>query len=168
MEPLFENRHIRNKAMFQEFGRYSMLHNPATIIFSICTVALLHLTVSDWFANETLSINYLFYICILWGSFIFVYYRSVDLSVKRELELNHGQPMEQHFFVNEDGFTAQGPSGGTTEVSFDTIKKVRQTKHLILLCTKTKLFWAFPKQTFTKGTPEEFLAFLKAKGFRVK
>ncbi|MGI6745062.1 MAG: hypothetical protein ACOX45_02610 [Acutalibacteraceae bacterium] len=43
-----------------------------------------------------------------------------------------------------------------------------QTKNLILLRSEANLVYIFCKDTFSKGTPDEFLTFLSKKGLKVK
>ena len=50
------------------------------------------------------------------------------------------------------------------ELPYDKVKKIAQTKSLIILRSQANFWYILPKNTFTKGTAEEFLAFLKSKG----
>ena len=67
--------------------------------------------------------------------------------------------------INEKGnFTI----GGADTVEFNKIKNAIQTKNYILLRSKANLIYIFCKDTFTVGTKEEFVSFLRAKGIKVK
>ena len=43
-----------------------------------------------------------------------------------------------------------------------------QTKNLILLKSRANLIYILRKDTFTKGTKDDFIAFLRSKGIKVK
>lgn len=49
-----------------------------------------------------------------------------------------------------------------------TIVKAVQTENLILLRSKANLIYIFRKDTFIKGTHEEFIMFLRGKGIKIK
>jgi hypothetical protein len=53
-------------------------------------------------------------------------------------------------------------------MTFDKIKGAVQTKNLILLRTKANMIWIFRKDSFSVGSKEEFISFLKNKGIKVK
>ena len=69
--------------------------------------------------------------------------------------------------VTEDGIESYNTGNeNKMQISYDKIKKVIKTKHYYLLKSKAKLCWAFKKDGFTTGNPEEFLSFLRNKGFK--
>ena len=74
-------------------------------------------------------------------------------------------PIDQHLIVTENALTGS-TSTGSADLSFEHIKKVRQSRNLIILYTKAKQAFVFPKAAFTRGTAAEFLAFLKTKGIK--
>lgn len=45
---------------------------------------------------------------------------------------------------------------------------VDKTKNLILLQSKASLIYIFRKDTFTKGTTDDFVIFLRSKGIKIK
>lgn len=49
------------------------------------------------------------------------------------------------------------------KTALNDIKKINVSKNLILLRSSAKLVYIFPKEHFTKGTPEEFIEFIKSK-----
>lgn len=166
MEPLFENRYIRDRSLMKDFYRRSMLMSPAAIILYLACLYCLWNTIEILYLADFFYPGYLLLAVFVLGLVWFGYRRNVNLTLKRDLELNNGQPIAQHIVVTEQGFTAHGING-SQEVTFNTIKKVRKTRKLILLITNARLVWVFPKASFTRGTPDEFLAFLKTKGFKV-
>ncbi|MBR2715543.1 MAG: YcxB family protein [Ruminococcus sp.] len=79
-----------------------------------------------------------------------------------------GGPATIKSFVTEDSVRALAPSGGTNEVAYNNVRRAIQTENLIFLQTKANLLYVFLKDGFTLGTAEEFIAFLKSKGIKVK
>ena len=59
-------------------------------------------------------------------------------------------------------------SGAVNKMELSSIKKVVQTKNLILVFTKARLVWILRKDTFGDRSKEEFLAFLRGKGLKIK
>ena len=165
MEPLFENRHIRDEAMFREFFRRTQLLSPVYILSYLCCGYLLFNFVFVWIAFGYFEPYLPLFATGLLGFYWLLYRRNIKLTMNRELEMSNGKPLEQRLVVTENCFIGYAPTS-SMEIPFDNVKKVRQSKNLILVCTKAKQAFVFPKATFTKGTPEEFLAFLKSKGIK--
>ena len=165
MEPLFENHYIRDEAMFREFFRRTQLLSPASIIGYLCCGYLLFNFIVAWAVLGYFELYLLLFAAGLLGFYWLLYRRSIKLTMNRELEMSSGKPLEQRLVVTEDCFIGYAPTS-SVEIPFDSVKKVLQTRNLILVCTKAKQAFVFPKATFTKGTPEEFLAFLKSKGIK--
>ena len=88
------------------------------------------------------------------------YFRMVKTQVKRDLECNNGQELTVRMGVTTHAIITYYTNGATSQVGLLQVQKVVKTKNLILLMTHAKIFYIFPKSTFTKGTAREFLQFL--------
>jgi hypothetical protein len=86
--------------------------------------------------------------------------------LKRDRELFDGE-ISISTVVTDQYLESIAPDG-TVKLSFDKIKKARQTKNLILLHTKTNLTFIFRKDGFTQGSVDEFKAFIRSKGIKIK
>lgn len=167
MEILFENCYVRNRALAKEIYRYYYFRRKVVVA-----------------CNALLLLSFLINLLILifehtcnWGIFIFVplflvfqiycYYRQVNLMVKRDDEV-HGKEVSVKTIVTNDYIQSTASTGAVIDLKYDKIKNSVQTKNLILLRTRTNLFYIFRKDTFTKGSKDDFIAFLTGKGIKVK
>lgn len=175
MNPLFEVRYVQDKALLQSFYRRIILRSPIAIfsyVFSaICLInigkvllAIQFVEVSGW---QTSIAYYLVIIAILLGIQWFTYHQRVKMVLNQELELNQGMLMQRRIVVTESSITVH-IQDNPQELSFASFRKVYETKTLILLITKAKQACIFPKASFILGTPEEFLTFLRSKGFQIR
>ena len=96
-----------------------------------------------------------------------LYHLSLNRTLKRDLEML-GKPADGTFKVTNDSIIGEGANGAVTETSFDNMKSAAQTKNLIILRTKANLLFIFRKDGFSIGTKEDFVAFLKNKGIKVR
>jgi len=87
--------------------------------------------------------------------------------VKRDAEV-HGKEISVETIVTDAFIQNTATTGAVNKLEYDKIRNVVQTKNLILLRSKANLIYIFRKDTFTKGTKDDFIAFLKVKGFKVK
>ena len=166
MEPLFEIRYTRDEALFREFFRRTQLMSPIYIFAYLYSAHCLFNFLFYWFVTGDWSQIYLIALpCGLLGYLWYLYQRSIRITLNRDLESNGGKPIDQHLIVTENAITGSTPTG-SADLSFERIKKVRQSKNLIILYTKAKQAFVFPKAAFTRGTAAEFLAFLKTKGIK--
>ena len=167
MESLFENRYIRNEAIFLEFYRRFRLLSPSWIFgYLLCAFSLYNFIIC-WITYDFYDLTYLVGPALVPGVAWYVYRRDAKIALRREIEINGVNPVANHIVVTECGISSHYPNS-SAGLSFTSIKKVRQSKNLIYLTTKAKITWIIPKATFTKGTADEFLTFLKSKGFKVR
>lgn len=166
MEILFENTYVRNKEMAKEIYRYYFFRRKGMIIlYILCSLAL----ISD-IVNAIFEDGSGWYSCIiiplLLLYIIISYFRTVNLTVKRDAEI-HGKEITTDAIVTEDYIQNTLSTGAVISVEYSKIKKAAQTKNLILLFSDANLIYIFRKDGFTKGTTDEFIAFLKSKGIKV-
>ncbi len=171
MEVLFKNTYTRDKKLITEYCRHAMYKSPSTIV-GYCLIAFLIVDcvfmVMLQKSVEWLTI-YAFIIAVF-GIAVIAWQcrRSIKLILRRDLEVNHGKPMDITVIVTNDGIGIRNDTAEQT-ISFDSVKKkVYQSKNLIYLTTNAKLAIIFDKNSFEIGSAEELLAFLRAKGFKIK
>lgn len=98
---------------------------------------------------------------------LYCYFRQVNAVVKRDEEV-HGNEIAVETIVTEEYIQSTAATGAVNKLGYDKIRYAVQTKNLILLRSKANLIYIFRKDTFTKGTLDDFVTFLKAKGIKVK
>lgn len=167
MEILFENRYVRNKAFAKEFYRYYYFQKPSlaiaysVILFSFLSSILLAVFwgIYNWFVFIFVPLLFLFQ--------FYRYFYQVNIMLKRDQELAGGE-ITVHVIATEDFIQNTTSSDAINRLEYDKIKVVEQTKNLILLRSKANLVCIFLKNSFLKGTEEEFIGFLKGMGLKVK
>lgn len=163
MDSLFENKYIRSKELVKEVTRSLILKSPAFIVLYV--IMSLCLIINIWSSAITgeYDITIPVYVIVFAICLAVIYMSNSSRIIKADNELNGGQPMEISSVVTEDGIKCTCSNGSVNDIAFASIKKVRSTKNIVFIVTKAKLSYIFPKDSFTKGTADEFEAFLKSK-----
>lgn len=164
MEILFENRYIRDKAFAKEFYRYYYFEKSSLITFyGVLLLTGILLAVFEkiylWFVLTFVPVFFAFQ--------FYRYFHQINIMLKQDRKLDGGG-VTIHGIATEDFIQSATSSGEFKRVHYDAIQYMKQTKDLILLYSKEESVFIFAKNSFEKGTEEEFIAFLKAKGIRVK
>ena len=167
METLFENSYVRDEKMLKEIYKYLFFKRKSMIvsyiILLLCFLANLLMALFDGFFNYFILIFIPLFLAIRF----FTYIRTVKIVLKRDAEMHDNEILIEAIATNE--FIQNTASNGSViKLEYDKIKRVTQTKEFILLLSKAKLIYIFKKDAFTKGTPEDFIVFLKNKGIKVK
>ena len=166
MEAIFENVCVRNREVTKEiYGYYFFRRNGVVVAYVI--LGLLFLTNLVMFFHDRESYS--------WGLFVFIflffvfqisrYYNTVKTTVMRFEEI--GQILIKTT-VTDECVCITAPDGASGKLEYCNVNKAIQTKNLIILETKAKLFYVFAKDGFTKGSKEDFVAFLQSKGIKIK
>jgi len=166
MEPLFELKDRFSEKDTSIIYSYIYFWRPARIVLNILLilyVAILALIVS----NGILFFVAVMVIYYLW--MYFLYRRDIKRSVLARKELYGDQYDAEStvIFTDEMGRSAADGREGIM-IRYDTIKRVLSLKKHILIHSKAGNVFLFRKDSFTVGTAEEFLAFLKSKGVKVR
>ncbi len=167
MEILFQNTYTRNKALLKEV--YQLYYFKRKIIIALDIFFLLAFLGNLVIAVFEKTYNWEAWIVSLVFFFVqfFCYFRAVKTIIARDKEL-HGKEIEVQTVVTDEGIKITTSTGTTNHIDFAKIKKVYQTKNLILLQTQAKLVCIFRKESFSVGDKDSFLAFLRSKGISVK
>ena len=113
----------------------------------------------NWIAFVLLPLYFLFQ--------PYCYVNQVNTMVKRDSEVHETEISVETIITNEY-IQNTASNGAVNKLEYDKIKSATQTKNLILLRSKANLIYIFRKDTFTKGTKDEFVVFLASKGIKVK
>ena len=170
MPVLFESSHSMTKDFYKEifsfyhFQRHSKIIQLIVIILFVAL--MLWLTILDSFKSPIFYIALGLWVFILVLHF-FTYFLQVNLTVKRNAELSKNAPITVTIAAAENSLKFNTSLGTNVEVDFSAIKKTFQSKNYIVLVSSNNLMYAFRKDNFTVGNCEDFLKFLRAKGYKI-
>ena len=115
-------------------------------------------------------VNYFIPVILLgfiWALVIIRPFRTTNIQYQRALELNNGKLPTVKMTVSKDGIDVFHPNtGANSHITYASIKKMIKTKNYFVLITTAKLGISFKKDSFTKGSAEEFLVFFRDMGYK--
>lgn len=159
MDTLFENRYTRTKEIMREYCGYMFFRRPS---MRICDLLLVFFVVSSILLGSSPVIAVV--LLLTAAAQVLAYVYTPAAMQKRDAEAASGGTITVESAATDDLLRFQVSNGAAQELPYAKMKKVVQTKRLILINSEAKLWYILPKDTFTKGTAEDFLAFLKTKG----
>lgn len=166
MESLFENSYVRNKELAQEIYRYYYFQRKFLVACYIIISLSFFANVLMIIFENTVNWGILAFVPLFFFFQIYCYFRQVNTMVKRDIEV-HGKEISVETIVTDDFIQNKASTGAVNKLELNRIKNAAQTKNLILLRSKANLIYIFRKDTFTKGSKDDFIAFLKTKGIKV-
>ena len=149
---------------------YYIKHRPANIIlllFFILGIVELVLTLSVG-ANINWVLLYFGYFLLIVIIDIYRYRKTVKRWKAQRLEVYGDRDVPITMTISSDGITQSTPELAEMTLSLDKFEKMLITKNLIILRTKARLFVSLRKDSFTVGTPEEFIQFMRQKGVKIR
>lgn len=164
METLFENRYTITESVYDEYFTYFYFRRPAAIGGMICcavaVLAAIGLTVFlgrlGLFSGLAFLVVILFFVFQLTG-----YRRARKIYYQGDLEQNGGQPVEMLLTAGPEALTSRNLAEEEERVlEYDRLKTVIETKGLFILLTSSRAPYVLKKDGFTRGTADEFRAFL--------
>lgn len=169
MDILFENCYTRTKELAKEIYKYLCFKRPMYLILDII-IGLLFLANLIIVIFEKTDIDVVAFVLpvLFFALHIYTYSSHVKAMIKRDNEINHDKPIFVETVVTENFIRNSASTGSVNEIEFSKIGRAVQTKNLILLRSKANLIYIFRKDTFTKGTHEDFIIFLRSKGIKIK
>ncbi len=167
MEPIFENRYIRDKETAKEISASIYFKQPlflwTLILCGICFAVNLFCLLAGY--------EYYLYGLIfppVYAAFWFYSYVMFKNSlIKRDAESYKGDVVIT-MKVYEDHITAIGADGSEVKLEYGKIKKSVTTKQYIIFTTRARLMYALKNDSFIKGTFEDFITFINSKGIKIK
>ena len=164
-EPIFKNVFVRDEETLREFYKHNYFASPLFRIIYIGYAVLLLMSLLVY--DLTLFASYLFLGLIFALILFFKYSQNLKITVARDKELASGRDMVTEIFVFDDKIEHTA-LGNSQALGFESIKRVQQSKNYIYVISNAKLVYIFKKDSFTLGTPEEFIEFLKSKGIKIQ
>ena len=166
METLFENVCVRNREVTKEIYNYYFFRRNWTVVAYIILGLVLAANLGVLcLEGEPYSRGLLIFIPLVFIFQISRYFNAVKTTVMRYEETDQTLITTT---VTDEFIQMASQNGASGKLEYGNVNKAIQTKNLIILETKAKLFYVFAKDGFTKGTSEEFIAFLRCKGIKVK
>ena len=172
MEIHFENKYTRDKDSIREYLNYFCFKRPLLMVLNIFLAFIFLFTAASFFYPPIFPFSaskdlYIVLPLFIWTVNILRYFKALKLSVMRDREINNGNPIDMHYIVSDEKVEVCCESIETkNSVYLSQLKKVVKTKNFIILITEAKLSLVLKKDSFTKGTPDELLSFLRKKGFK--
>ncbi|MBQ9112009.1 MAG: YcxB family protein [Clostridia bacterium] len=167
METLFENRYIRTPEIIKEIYRHYYFKRPLIIVFDILFAISFISNLLCLIIENTCTVSTFFVLPVFFLFQVIMYMKTTKTVLKRDTEVNGGKLMEAVTVVTHECVQSTASTGGVSRILFTQIKNTIKTKNLILLCTDAKMIYILPKSAFTKGTSDEFIAFMKSKGVKI-
>lgn len=170
METKFEASYLRDEKFTKEFFYYYSYKRPVGILLTVfCILALVSGIVGIVISKEYFNI-----ITVMLSIYILVFRavrinKSIKITIQRDKESNHGNLLSVQNLVTENSITVKSSlNNDGVEYSLSDITKAYRSKNYIYLVSKAKLTFAFDINNFSKGTPEEFVEFIRQKGIKIK
>ena len=167
MEILFKNSYVRNKELAKEIYRYYYFQRKwlvaCYVLLLLCFLGNILISIFE----RTYNWGVLVFIPLFFLFQFYCYFRQVNTMIKRDSEV-HGKEISVETIVTNDYIQNTASTGAVNKLEYDKIRKVAQTKNLILLHSKANLIYIFRKDTFTQGNKEDFACFLRRKGVKIK
>ena len=172
MDTHFENRYERTKEFHKEIITYSIVKNPATliayipliIIFAMSIISLLSPGVLPFSLSRNSAIRNCTFLAVLAAVIIYRYIKTLKNDYKRDIETNNGEPMKVEMVLTDDGIGMYSiDQDAKAHIPYKSVTKIINTKNYYGLLTEAKQLMFFKKDGFIKGSPDEFLPFIRSK-----
>ena len=172
METFFENRYERTMEFHKEIVTHTMIKSPGALIGYIPLGMLLIISIMSLISPGTLPIHFsntsavrnISFFAILTAYIIARYIRAPKNDYKRDIETNNGEPMKVEMALTNDGVGMYSVNqDAKAHIPYKSVTKIITTKNYYGLLTEAKQIMFFKKDGFVKGSPDEFLPFIKSK-----
>lgn len=168
-EILFESTQTMDKKLFKEVGKFVIFKRKpivyCNILALICFPIFILAQIAGYYQSSTAVLGYT--LLVLYAIIVFVsYYSFTVLQHRRKNELSQGKDEVVTVQITKSHAVFSSSIGTKAEIDFSSFKKINETKNYIILISKAKQMYILDKNAFTKGTPDELVAFLKSKGIK--
>ena len=164
MNTLFENEYVLTKELFLEISK--ALVSKKYKIF--CYVfAIISFITGIWSLTVYLGIivNFIFFALAFY--FIFMSLNVHKFMGKKLYEqqkaINNYETLRKIINFYDDKLETISPNGGKTIIFYHNIKKISKTENFLVLNSENKVAIAIKKDSFIKGTCEDFETFIFSK-----
>ena len=174
MDILFENQYEHTREFYEDFYKeflsYTFFKRPIVIAVFIAFAVFLAHCAASVLINGVLPYGSKsgIYICIIIGSSAmwFVRYFRAKKTYNmylRDMKIYNGEPASIKTILTNEGISATlADSEPKYLFPYQSIKKVTTTRRYYVLFTYSKQCMMFKRDSFVRGTPDEFLAFIKS------
>ena len=167
MNTLFEVKYKCTEEVYKKIYKYIYFHNNLTygiIAFYMFWIVLVNSL--NMRTGKGIDIKSIVSLVAIFG-FLFLYSNvAAKRRYKNDLSSNKYIPTISNFLVREDAFVVKLSNAAAEPVPYNEIIKVKNTKDFYILSRKNKVGYYVMKDSFAKGTTEEFEAFLKDRGYK--
>ena len=166
MDFLAENKFVRDEALTKEYCRRVWYKGAAGVCCYVAMAFFLAAFVISLFGD------YVAWYFVVGAAILplfqwFGYRSQVKTMLQQGSLLNGGGFSVAHVGITQNGIVDISPDiARNIEIPFSKVKRVKQTKHLLLLYTEGSLCFLLHKYSFNKGTYQDFLNFLAQKGIK--
>ena len=164
MEPLFENHYIWTKKMLREM--YYRAYRPFLIVFgAIVVLSVLSLAVDLLFSETPLDPipPLTLVVIVLAAAYLFLPLITAVATYNRMKKLYGSVPEVTIRFFEDHFVNITRQTGAVLNLEYAQIKKVLETKSLLLLKLSGQVFILLGKDCFTKGSAASLRVFLHGK-----
>ena len=167
MDVLFKNSHTRDKKLISEIFRHHFFGSKWLVFLYAALALYFFMELADAIMGYAYDLIVLICVPTAFATVTYLYYTSVNTTIKRDIEL-HGKEIECQVAVTDELIRISSSTGSETRVEYSSIKKGFLTKNTVVLITATRMMLIFTNDGFEIGTKEDFIAFLKTKGIKIK
>ena len=166
-DPLFKNGFVRDEQAVKELYKDYFIKSKR---FRIIYILLAILLPFSYLVSVDSGLDTFFFVlfCSVIVAFmlIFAYRQNVKITVARDKERCNGKEPFNELTVYDDRIELD-ILGNNQTLYFSDAKNVSETKNYFIVASRANYVYVFKKDSFTVGTSEEFVEFLKNKGIKV-
>ena len=163
-EPLFKNSFIRDDVAIKEMYKdYFLKSTRFRIIYAVCILLQLF-SIS---ADLGFFLTILFYNAIVLILVAFSYRQHVKISIARDREISNGEDILMDTSVFDDRIEVD-IIDKNHKLYWDSVDYVSISENYVSIRTKAKLIYMLKKDSFTLGSCDDFIEFLKSKGLKIR
>ncbi|WP_434794555.1 hypothetical protein TPDSL_16080 [Terrisporobacter petrolearius] len=164
MNTLFENEYVLTKELVLEFSKTFVSKKYKIFCYVFATLSIIF---AIW--SLTVSLNIIFRIIFFGFPFYFI---GVALKLhkfmgkklyEQQRAINNYETLRKIINFYDDKLEVISPNGGKTIIFYHNIKKIYKTKKFLVLNSENKLAVPIKKDSFIKGTCEDFEMFIFSK-----
>ena len=167
-DAFFAAGHIRTEAAFREACLCCYLKHPinkaihaASIVIAAALLALQIVYGADFY-----NVVALIAIVFSWVLNAYRIWKSGKIAVERDRESYGDVPVKIKYWIGAEQICVETSYGVSEEFALANVKYAHETKAIIVLVTKAKQIMLLDKPSFSKGTSEGFMEFLKRKNIK--
>lgn len=162
-EPLFKNSFVIDKQMYKELYRNLFKTPVFLVVYVVEAIQIL----ASFSVSVRSGMTTLLAIISFGLLCVFVYLLNIKANLKRDKERANGQTLVSNLFVYDNRIELE-MLGNKDILYFQNIKHASKSKNYIFVQTQANIVYTFKKDSFTLGSSDEFVDFLKSKGIKAQ